>query len=63
MIGKLYQNAMDNDQAITEYAKKEAREYWAESFTARLLHPEQLEKRDPKMYQFATFWMKKKGIL
>jgi hypothetical protein len=62
-LTELYGKAKQHDRTITRYAATNEREYFAESFTARLMHPKELEKRDPEMYSFMTSWMQKRGIL
>lgn len=58
----LYEDAKNNGHLITKYAGKNEKEYFAESFAAALLHPKELAKRDPAMYQFMKEFTAVKGI-
>ncbi len=58
----LFQKARKHDRAITQNAARNPQEYFAESFVAALLHPVDLDKRDPEMGHFMKKWFAKQGI-
>ena len=61
-LDALYQKAKAKGVAISEYAKTEPEEYWAESFTAAVMAPEKLKAVDPEMHKFMASFLKKEGI-
>jgi phage-related protein (TIGR01555 family) len=61
-LDSLFQNALANNRAITGRAKLNAQEYFVESFSAALMHPAELDKRDPEMGKFIKKWLAKQGI-
>jgi hypothetical protein len=61
-LDHMFDFAKKNDRLITKYARTNVKEYFAESFTAALMHPALLKYRDPGMYAFLREFLLKKGI-
>lgn len=58
----LFARAKRENRMITERADVNPVEYFAESVAATLMHPHELDNRDPEMGDFVKNWLVKEGI-
>jgi SPP1 gp7 family putative phage head morphogenesis protein len=61
-IEDLFAAAMQSNSTVSQYAKTEVREYFAESFAAYLFEPNALASVDPQIYDLLRTIMESEGL-